>query len=140
MQLTHIELDISALQHNFQRVQQLSPGRKILAMIKANAYGHGAQKIAKGLPQADAFGVSCINEAIHLRNADINQAIVLMQGFNCVEDLPIISAKNLQIVLHDWSQLEILEQQHLSYPLIVWLKIILVCIDLAFGLMHYLKL
>ena len=51
MQLTHIELDISALQHNFQRIRQLSPGRTILAMIKANAYGHGANQLAIELPE-----------------------------------------------------------------------------------------
>jgi alanine racemase len=123
MKRTHIELDISALQHNFQRIQQLTPHSKKMAIIKANAYGHGAEKIAKGLPQADAFGVTCLNEAIHLRNNNIKQDIVLMQGFNCVEDLSSISSHHLQIVLHDWNQLNILEQQHLSVPLTIWLKI-----------------
>lgn len=123
MQRTYIELDIPALQHNFKRIQQLAPHRKILAMIKANAYGHGAEKIAKGLPQADAFGVTCINEAIRLREVNIGQDIVLMQGFNHAADLQIISSHNLQIVLHDWVQLNTLEQQHLSSPLVIWLKI-----------------
>lgn len=123
MQRTYIDLDISALQHNFHRVQQLAPNRKILAMVKANAYGHGAEKIAKGLPNADAFGVSTINEAIQLRNANIKQDIVLMQGFNSAEDLSIISSFNLQVVIHDWSQLNFLEQQYLTMPLVIWIKI-----------------
>ncbi len=123
MQLTKIQLDISALQHNFQRIRQIAPGKKILAMIKANAYGHGAIKIARGLIDADAFGVACINEAKQLRENGITQPIVLMQGLNSVDDLPIINSYQLQMVLHDWSQLAILEQQQLSQPLVIWIKL-----------------
>lgn len=123
MQLTKIELDISALQHNFKRVRQLAPGKKILAMLKANAYGHGAIKIAHGLSEADAFGVACVNEAIHLRENGISQPIVLMQGLNHSDDLSIINSYQLQMVLHDWSQLEILEQHQLTQPLVIWIKL-----------------
>lgn len=123
MHLTKIELDISALQHNFNRVRQLAPGKKILAMVKANAYGHGAIKIARGLIDADAFGVACINEAIQLRDHGIAQPIVLMQGINHSDDVSQLNSYQLQMVLHDWSQLEILKQQPLTHPLVIWIKL-----------------
>lgn len=123
MQPSIIQIDTLALQHNFQRIRTLAPGKSILAMIKANAYGHGAEIIAKALPQADAFGVACLNEALHLRHAGITQPIVLMQGFIDPKDLSIIRAQQLQIVIHNWQQIEILEQQNIDTPLIIWLKI-----------------
>lgn len=118
-----IQLDLSALHHNFQRIRTLAPGRSILAMIKANAYGHDAIQVARALPDAEAFGVACIVEGVQLRNAGITQDIVLMQGFFTANDLAIIIQHQLQIVVHDWYQLEILEQQQITSPLVIWLKI-----------------
>ena len=57
-------------------------------MVKANAYGHGLERIAKALPQADAFGVARIDEALALRAGGVVKPIVLLEGFFEAQDLP----------------------------------------------------
>ena len=74
-------INYSALQHNFQRVRQLAPHSRIMAVIKAEGYGHGMLSVAKHLPQADAFAVACLPEAVALRQAGITQPITVLQGF-----------------------------------------------------------
>ena len=69
------------LQHNFTVVRRLTPGARIMAVVKANAYGHGAVQVAGALaPFADAFGVASLEEAVELRDAGIDQPIVLLSG------------------------------------------------------------
>lgn len=120
---TKLHIDIAALQHNYERVRAYAPGRKIVAMVKSNAYGHGLVSIAKGLPQADAFGVACIEEALILRKANIQQPIILMEGFFTADELDLIYQHNLEIVVHHFGQVEALERYLISRPIKVWLKI-----------------
>ncbi len=115
---SHIIINISALQHNFQIIQQLAPHSKILAMIKANAYGHGLAKIAKNLPDADGFGVACLDEAIELRKAGITQKIVLMRGIYNQTELDLALQLKLDLVIHHVDQINLLSP-HIHY----WLKI-----------------
>ncbi len=118
-----IHIDINALQHNFQRVQALAPACSIMAVVKANAYGHGAVKIAQNLPQAQAFAVACLEEALMLRQADIQQPIVLLEGFFSADELAIIDQQHLEIVVHHINQIVALEHYQAIKPLKVWLKI-----------------
>ncbi len=120
---TRLHIDIDALQHNFNRVRTLAPGSAIVAMVKANAYGHGSVKIAQGLPQADAFGVACIEEALVLRKANILQPIILMEGFFTADELDDICQYNLEIVVHHFAQLEALERYRAPKPVKIWFKI-----------------
>src|SRR3990167_10602058 len=65
---THAFIDTDALQHNLQRVQQIAPNMPIIAMVKANAYGHGVEQIAHGFAlKVAGFGVACLSEARQLR-------------------------------------------------------------------------
>lgn len=116
-------IDLSALNHNFRRVQQSAQGSKIIAMVKSNGYGHGLTQVAHALRQADAFGVARLQEALTLREAAITQDIVLMPGFLTAEQLPIISVNNLQVVVHQPYQLDLLEKASLNHPIAVWLKL-----------------
>jgi len=117
------EIDLSALTTNFQIIKQLAPTSQILAVLKANAYGHGLARIAEALPQADAFGVARIDEALALRANGVTQAIVLLEGFFSEDDITIIVANNLQTVVHNQQQLDVICQATLEKPLKVWLKI-----------------
>lgn len=112
-----------ALTSNYQKIQALAPNSKILAVLKANAYGHGLERIAKALPQADAFGVARIDEALALRNAGIVQPIVLLEGFFAPEDLAMLAVNNLQTIVHNREQLQAIIAAKLEKPLMVWLKI-----------------
>jgi alanine racemase len=116
-------INLAALQHNFTRVQQSAPDSKVMAVIKANAYGHGLVPIAQSLADADAFGVACLNEAISLREAGFSQRIVLLEGLFDEDDLALIHGYQLDVVIHHLSQVEILEQGQLAQPVDVWLKI-----------------
>lgn len=118
-----VTVDLAALRHNFSRVQQLTSGSRIVAVVKADAYGHGIVRVAKALVDADAFGVACLEEAEQLREAVIRQRILLLEGPYSVEELSRIAELQLDIVVHHQSQIEMLEQADFPGALRVWLKI-----------------
>jgi alanine racemase len=118
--IAHIRLD--AFRHNYQLAKKLHGG-KALAVIKANAYGHGAVQCAKAIEsEADGFAVACLEEALELRQAGINNPILLLEGFFEVDELPQIVANDLWIVIHAQWQIDILLAAKLVKPLQIWLK------------------
>ena len=116
-------IDCQALVDNFNIIKQHAVGTKVLAVLKANGYGHGLERIAKALPLADAFGVARIDEALALRAAGIIQPIVLLEGFFSAKELAILVVNDLQTIVHNQEQLEAICQAKLDRPLKVWLKI-----------------
>ena len=116
-------IDLHALSNNYQLIKSLSPDAKILAVLKANGYGHGLERIANALPDADAFGVARIDEALALRAAGIEKPIVLLEGFFAKEDIETLSANNLQTIVHNEQQLSAIVNANVDSPLKVWLKI-----------------
>ncbi|NQZ08062.1 MAG: alanine racemase [Algicola sp.] len=117
------EINLTALQHNFAQVKQIAPQSKVLAVLKANAYGHGLVPIAEQLKDADSFGVARIDEALALRAGGIVKPIVLLEGFLHAQDLPILVANNIQTVVHIPHQIELILSTKLESPLNVWLKV-----------------
>lgn len=116
-------IDLGALNHNFFRVKQLAPDSKVLAVLKANAYGHGMLTVAQALKHADALGVARIDEALALRAGGITKPIVLLEGFFHADELQQVVASNLQLVIHHREQAEALLAAELDAPVRVWLKI-----------------
>jgi alanine racemase len=116
-------INLKALQHNFSRVQRAAPRSAVMAIVKANAYGHGVLGIAQGLPAAAAFGVASTEEAIELREAGFDRRIVLLEGPFGQADLDLINGYRLDVVIHSDHQVALLEQGPLTRPLDVWLKI-----------------
>lgn len=115
-------INLQALRHNYQLARQLCAD-KALAVVKADAYGHGAVACAQALHDvADGFAVSCLEEALELRAAGVTLPIVLLEGFFAVEELAQIVEHNLWCVIHAQWQLEALEQAVLLQPLQIWLK------------------
>ena len=119
---TKAVINLSACRHNLSIAQQAAPDSKCIAIIKANAYGHGITQIAKALTQADTFGVARVDEAIRLREAGIKTPILLLEGFNSVDELNLLHKYQLDSVIHNQEQLQILEKSA-SDPVTVWLKI-----------------
>lgn len=116
-------IDLSALKFNLNRVRQIVGQRKILAMIKANAYGHGLIQIAREL-NSEALGVASIDEALILRkNLPAARRIVVMSGFCDTEELALVIEHNLDVVIHQPEQLDLLEKHTFAKPLPVWFKI-----------------
>jgi alanine racemase len=116
-------INLTALQHNFNRVREAAPASRVMAIIKANAYGHGLITIARGLAQADAFGVASLDEAINLREAGYDRRIVLLEGPFAADELPLVSGYCLDVVIHSSEQVRMLESARLRRPLNVWLKV-----------------
>ena len=116
-------IDLDALRHNYQLARELS-GARALAVVKADAYGHGAVRCAQALEaEADGFAVACIEEALALREAGIGAPILLLEGFFETDELALIDQHDLWCVVHAQWQIEAIEQAQLSKPLSVWLKL-----------------
>jgi alanine racemase len=120
---TRARINLQALQHNYSLARQTAADSQVMAIIKANAYGHGLVSIAQALPEAAAFGVACLDEAIALREAGFDRRIVLLEGLFGADDINLISGYRLDVVVHHDSQLQWLAQGQLLRPLDVWLKI-----------------
>lgn len=119
---TRATINLSNLKHNFSIAKQTIPDAHCMAIIKANGYGHGMVAMAQALNEADAFGVACMDEAINLREAGIEQRIILLEGFTRPEDLNLIRGYHLEPVIHGEHQLDILEADQ-GKPINCWLKI-----------------
>lgn len=116
-------IDLQALRHNYQLARE-SSGARALAVIKADAYGHGAVRCAQALEaEADGFAVACIEEALELRTAGIRAPILLLEGFFEADELALIVEHDLWCVVHALWQLEAIEQATLRKPITVWLKL-----------------
>jgi len=120
---TQLVIDVAALKHNFLEVQKLASGKSIIAMVKSNAYGHGIDRIARALQQADAFGVASLEEGLQLRHSGITQPIVLMEGLFNADELDLVTEHRFQLVIHEQHQVQALENFTAKYPIPIWLKI-----------------
>lgn len=116
-------IDLDALRHNYQLARELS-GARALAVVKADAYGHGAVRCAQALEgEADGFAVACIEEALALREAGIRAPILLLEGFFEAAELALIDQHDLWCVIHAQWQIEAIEQAQVGKPLTLWLKL-----------------
>lgn len=123
MQAATVVINRRALRHNLQRLRQLAPASRIVAVVKANAYGHGLLETARTLEDADVFGVARLEEALHLRAGGIKQPVLLLEGFFNADDLPVLVRENFQTAVHSPEQLAALEAAELSAPVSVWMKL-----------------
>jgi alanine racemase len=116
-------IDLDALRHNYRLARELS-GARALAVVKADAYGHGAVRCAQALEtEADGFAVACIEEALALRESGIRAPILLLEGFFEAAELALIEQHELWCVVHALWQVEAIERAQLRKPLQVWLKL-----------------
>jgi alanine racemase len=117
-------LDAGALKHNLQQVRRHAPRARVMAVVKANGYGHGLVWVARTLGEsADAFGVSSLEEAQLLRAAGISRPICLLEGFFTADELPRIAEQRLEPVVHQPDQLKALASAPVSPKLTVWVKV-----------------
>jgi len=107
------QIDLSKLEQNLSVVRRYAPNARIMAVIKANAYGHGLLHAAKALQNADGFAISELDAAIRLRNAGFHHPILLLEGFISTEELAQFKKYQLSAVIHHKMQVEmILASQH----------------------------
>lgn len=126
------DIDLSAVQHNFRRARELACGSRLCAVVKANAYGHGAPRIAAALHQvmqpADLFAVVTLREALSLRQHIAHRPILLMRGPLDANEMAVVLQQDFFWVLHSAWQLSLLQQawqqgiRPAGGKLNVWLK------------------
>ena len=126
---TQIKIDAKALLHNVRRVKYFVPNTRIIAMIKANAYGHGVSSVGQVLaPEVDIFGVACLKEALELQNEMLNKPILLMGGVSSPQEWPVVWSHQFNVVLHQPWQVESLlkflsKRKKTRKTMSVWVKI-----------------
>ncbi|WP_298141389.1 alanine racemase [uncultured Acinetobacter sp.] len=126
MRQATVYIDRQALQYNLNRVKQLAPQAKVVSMVKANAYGHGIKDCLDALKQTDAFGVACLQEALEIRELDFEQPITLIEGVFSLDEMPIVLAHNLELVVHHQQQVDWLiahQDAYIAKNLKVWVKL-----------------
>lgn len=117
-------IDLSALAHNVDCARSLAPRSKIMAVVKANAYGHSAILIAGALQsQVDALAVASTEEALELRYAGITAPILLLEGVFDKSELETAVTMDLWVTVSSEQQVDWLEQSRLAVPVRCWLKV-----------------
>ena len=112
---------LGALQENLSVIRATAPDARIMAVIKANAYGHGMTTVAKSLGDADSFAVARLPEAIHLHESGVEKPIALLAGALTSEELDEALQREFEIVVHCTEQIELLEASPRGGA-VVWLK------------------
>jgi len=113
------EISLSSIESNFNQARLAAPNSKVMAVVKANAYGHGAVKVAQYLAAADAFAVARLDEAVQLREAGIQQPITLFGGIFQASQAKLAKDFDIDLVIHNEAQLELIK----GYALRIWLKL-----------------
>jgi len=103
-------IHLGALRRNLARVRELAGNARVMAVVKADGYGHGLERVARALREADAFGVAAIGDGLRLRAAGVTSRIVVLSGPD-------------EAVIHHQSQIDWLAADRGTRPLRVWLKI-----------------
>ncbi|MDE2084072.1 MAG: alanine racemase [Xanthomonadaceae bacterium] len=116
-------IHLGALRRNLARVRERAGKAKVMAVVKADGYGHGLERVARALSDADAFGVASLGDGLRLRAAGIVKRIVVLSGPDEAGDLAELRRLQLDAVIHHESQLAWLESDRDPRSLRVWLKI-----------------
>jgi len=116
-------VDSNALRHNLSVVRARAGRARIIAVVKANAYGHGLVGAARALEGADAFAVARLEEALTLRTAGIGGRILLLAGVFSAAQLAEAARARLDLVVHDARQIELLESTRNAASFALWLKV-----------------
>jgi alanine racemase len=117
------QVNLAALRANLARVRERAPGAQVLAVVKANAYGHGLARVLPALDAADGLALVELDAAIALRAAHYARRILLLEGFFAPGELPEFSARRLATVVHHEEQVRMLESARLARPLEVFVKV-----------------
>jgi alanine racemase len=116
-------IDAGALRHNLRTIRERARGARVMAVVKANAYGHGLVPTALALAESDAFAVARLEEGLALRATGITQPIVLLEGVFAPEHLLEAARHGFELVVHDPLQVELLEEFSGAHRFILWMKI-----------------
>jgi alanine racemase len=121
--LIRATIDTTALRHNLGRVRATAPDSRVMAVIKANGYGHGLVPVARALADSDGFAVARLEEGLALRAAGVAKPILLLEGVVGSEQLRLAAEQRMEIMVHSTEQLELLESRSSGPPVTAWIKL-----------------
>jgi len=116
-------VSVSALRHNYAVAKRAALQSKVFAVVKANAYGHGIERVTRALVRADGFATVELDGAVATRERGFAEPILLLEGFFAPAELPVIAAADLAVAVHGDEQLRMLEAWRPARPLDVFFKI-----------------
>ncbi|WP_333894840.1 catabolic alanine racemase DadX [Atlantibacter hermannii] len=116
-------LDLQALRQNLQVVRAAAPHSRVWSVVKANAYGHGLDRVWSSLSTTDGFAMLNIEEAILLRERGWKGPILMLEGFFHADELALFDQYRLTTSLHSNWQVKVLANAKLNAPIDVYLKI-----------------
>ncbi len=118
-------VNLSAVQHNLAQVRCLAPHSRVMAAVKADAYGHGAVPVSRALDAAgvDVLAVACMEEAQVLLEAHVRAPVALLEGVISADEAALAAYEGLQVVVHDFWQIELLEAMPAESNIAVWFKL-----------------
>ena len=120
---TRATISLPALRHNYGVAKRTAARARVYAVVKANGYGHGIERVTRALAQADGFGTVELDGAVATRERGFKGSILLLEGFFEAAELPVIAASGLATVVHGEDQLRMLESSRPSKPLDIFFKI-----------------
>ena len=115
-------IDAGALRHNLRQVRRIAPNSRVMAVIKANAYGHGLVPAAQALADADGFAVARLEEGLALRAAGLTNRILLLEGVFGADQLAIAARDRFELMVHSADQLALLDALDGSEPVTTWIR------------------
>ncbi len=118
----HATIHTESLRHNLGRVRRFAPDARAWAVVKANAYGHGIERVYEGLRGADGFALLDLDEAQRVRDLGWRGPILLLEGVFEQRDLELCSRLDLWHVVHCNEQIDMLSQHKTNAPQRVFLK------------------
>lgn len=116
-------ISLGALRHNYAQAKAAASRSRVLAVVKANGYGHGVERVARALADADGLGILELDKAVRLRESGFEREILLLEGFFDASELSVIAAARLATVIHSDEQIRMLHAAPPPSPLDVYLKI-----------------
>lgn len=119
----HVLIHRAALQHNLQQVAARTPNAGVMAIVKANAYGHGDEMVSKTLCEAQEFATNTISKVQQMRQQGLTQAVTLLTSRLNANELALCADLNAKPVIYDAAQIATLSQLKSDASLDVWLKI-----------------
>ena len=117
------QVNLAALRANLAKAREHAADAQVLAVVKANAYGHGLNRILPALAEADGLALLELDAAIALRERHYVRRILLLEGFFSASELPEIASRRLAVVVHHVEQIKMLEAATLSRPIEVFVKV-----------------
>lgn len=116
-------VDLQALKQNLAIVRRAAPDARVWSVVKANAYGHGIERIWNALASTDGFALLNIEDAVTLRERGWKGPILMLEGFFHADDLAVYDKYRLTTSVHSNWQLKALQNARLNAPLDIYVKV-----------------